>query len=210
MDRLKTKIWTAGPSSDFWQCGKLVMLILLRKVARVTGLEPTTSGVTGQKDNPLNQRVRNFPQCIYNAEQIVIFRMVCRPCDILPATLIIAPMHITWQRTVIGGEPLRHDFCAEAEGIVIGRIMRFEHGELKDCWEYNFQLGHSGFRCGDDEGHADTRHDAIAAIKARFARFIATPHGEGGGLGLPPRRWLPGSYAPSTLHSNCLGCKPLK
>lgn len=101
---------------------------------------------------------------------------------------------IMWQRTVIGGDALHHDFCAEVYGITIARIRRLEHSDLKGMWEYSFQLGHSGFRCGDDNGHADTREAAIASIRQRFVAFLATPPPAGGGLDLTPPQWLPGYY----------------
>jgi hypothetical protein len=77
----------------------------------------------------------------------------------LPASqtiLLGMAYEITWRRTVIGGAALHHDFCAEVDGTIIGRIRRPGHGQLKNPWEFNFQLGHSGFRCGAGQGHADT------------------------------------------------------
>lgn len=90
-------------------------------------------------------------------------------------------MTITWIRTVIGGEPLHHDFCAEADGENIGRIRMFEHGPQKGEWEWNFHLGHSDFRYRDVGGVELTRQEAIDKIKAAYADYLTYPKDKGGG-----------------------------
>lgn len=90
-------------------------------------------------------------------------------------------MSITWKRTVIGGETLHHDFCAEADGQTVGRIRRHEHGEQKGEWEWNFHLGHSDFRYRNVGGQELTRRHAIEKIVAAYEDYLSYPADKGGG-----------------------------
>ncbi len=51
------------------------------------------------------------------------------------------PMKITWRRTVIGREPLHHDFCAYVDGNVsIGRVLLEYESDRKRVWSYNMAI----------------------------------------------------------------------
>lgn len=88
---------------------------------------------------------------------------------------------ITWKRTVIGGDTLHHDFVAEADGQDIGRIMRFQYGQQKGQWSWNFHLGHSDFRYRDVAGQVLTRREAVAKIVAAYQDYLTYPADKGGG-----------------------------
>jgi hypothetical protein len=104
-------------------------------------------------------------------------------------------MNITWKRTVIGGETVSGDFIAEADGVLIGRVMNIDTGPQRGTWSWSFQLGHSDFRRGDFSGVEQEKQQAAEKIKAAFARFLEYPADKGGGLGLPPDKWEPRSNA---------------
>jgi hypothetical protein len=106
-----------------------------------------------------------------------------------------SPHPITWKRTVIGGQTLHGDFVAEAEGQLIGRVMKIEDGPQRGTWSWSFLIGHSEFRLGDFNGVEADKQKAADRIKAAFAHYLEFPVEKGGGLGLPPNRWAPGSNA---------------
>ena len=100
-------------------------------------------------------------------------------------------MDITWKRTVIGGETAPGDFVAEAEGQIIGRVMKIGEGPQRGKWEWSFQLGHSDFRRGEFNSVEDEKQQAADKIKAAFAHYLEYPAEKGGGRGLTPEQWKP-------------------
>jgi hypothetical protein len=104
-------------------------------------------------------------------------------------------MNITWKPTVIAGDAIRADFCAEVESIPIGRVTKIVGGPQNNQWQWNFQLGHSEFRYTEVGGVESQKQAAADKIKAALARFMEYPADKGGGLGLSPEQWRPGENA---------------
>jgi hypothetical protein len=101
----------------------------------------------------------------------------------------------TWKRTVIGGETIPCDFVAEAEGEIIGRLMNISGGPQNGKWQWSFLLGHSDFRRGNVSGVEESKQQAVDETKAAFERYLEYPADKGGGAGLPPDNWRPGTNA---------------
>jgi hypothetical protein len=95
---------------------------------------------------------------------------------------------ITWKRTVIGGETVAGDFVAEAEGVIIGRVMQISGGPQNRKWQWSFLLDHSDFRYGHLSGVEDGKQQAADGIKAAFAHYLEYPAEKGGVAGLTPER----------------------
>lgn len=102
-------------------------------------------------------------------------------------------MKIVWERTVIGGETAPGDFVAKVEGQTVGRIQPHISGHRRDHFEWSFQLGHSDFRKGELNGVVPTKQEAVAHVKAEFARWLEYPEEKGGGKDLPVEYWSPGA-----------------
>jgi len=99
-------------------------------------------------------------------------------------------VEIIWKPTAIGGEELRYDFCATAEGVLIGRIVKIDHGPSKGEWTWSCMLGHSEFAKGNSS-KAASKQQAADEVRAWFGRYLVTPEDRGGGLGLEPEEWPP-------------------
>ncbi|SDP92633.1 hypothetical protein SAMN05428967_4489 [Phyllobacterium sp. YR620] len=81
-------------------------------------------------------------------------------------------MHITWKRTLIGGDELHHDFCAYVENITIARIYRTTDADNQDVWSVNMQIGNA------TTDTCLTREDAILMVEHRLAHFLKTEAGK--------------------------------
>ncbi len=82
-------------------------------------------------------------------------------------------MQITWKRTKIGGDELRHDFCAHVDGnITIARIYRTTDADNQDVWSVNMQVGSAA------TDTCLTRLDAIQMVEHRLAHFLTTEAGK--------------------------------
>lgn len=107
----------------------------------------------------------------------------------------IFELQITWKPTVIGGDMIRADFCAEAEGIPIGRVTKIVGGPQNGRWQWNFHLGHGEFRYTEVSGVESQKQEAADKIKAALARFIEDAPEKSGRSGLLPVQWRPGENA---------------
>ncbi|NTS30628.1 hypothetical protein HQ945_05120 [Phyllobacterium sp. BT25] len=81
-------------------------------------------------------------------------------------------MHITWKRTIIGGDELSHDFCAYVENIPIARIMRDHDVDHRILWSVNFHIGDAA------SDSCLIRREAIEWVEHRFAHFLTTEAGK--------------------------------
>ncbi|NTS29753.1 hypothetical protein HQ945_00655 [Phyllobacterium sp. BT25] len=81
-------------------------------------------------------------------------------------------MHITWKRTVIGGDELPYDFCAYVENITIARIFRNKDSDHLSVWSVNMQIGNAA------TDSCLTRRKAIEWVEHRFAHFSTTEAGK--------------------------------
>jgi hypothetical protein len=87
---------------------------------------------------------------------------------------------ITWRRSIIGGEPLHHDFCACVDGnINIARIMLAYDSDRRPVWSCNMVIGN---------GASETclsRREAIMWVEIQLRQFIeASPDTD-------PQEWVP-------------------
>ena len=89
-------------------------------------------------------------------------------------------MHITWKRTVIGGDELPYDFCAYIENITIARIYRSKDANGISIWSVNMQIGDA------TSDTCLTREDAIQMVEQRLAHFLTTERGKA-----DPQEWPP-------------------
>ncbi|NTS31350.1 hypothetical protein HQ945_08795 [Phyllobacterium sp. BT25] len=87
-------------------------------------------------------------------------------------------MHITWKRTVIGGDELPYDFCAYVENITIARIYRSKDSSGVSIWSVNMQIGDA------TSDTCWTRLDAIQMVEQRLAHFLTTERGK-----TDPQEW---------------------
>ena len=46
-------------------------------------------------------------------------------------------MQLTWERTVIGGRTAPYDYSARDEDVLVGRVMRVEHGPGAGEWTWS-------------------------------------------------------------------------
>ena len=80
--------------------------------------------------------------------------------------------NLVWKRTEIGGEELRHDFCAYVENILIARILRQTISENRVVWTVAMQVG-------DAIGSSSqSRREAILCVENEFARFLESDAGK--------------------------------
>lgn len=88
-------------------------------------------------------------------------------------------MHITWKRTVIGGDELGHDFCAVVDGnITIARIFRSQDSVSQSVWSVNMQIGNASSES------CLSRQDAIGWVEQSLAHFLTTERGK-----TDPQEW---------------------
>lgn len=86
---------------------------------------------------------------------------------------------ITWRRTVIGGEPLHHDFCAYVDGNVnVARLLLEYDSDRNRVWSCNMAINGASETCL-------TRSEAITWIETQLDDFIAA-HTDA-----DPQEWVP-------------------
>ncbi|RWD71671.1 hypothetical protein [Mesorhizobium sp.] len=83
-------------------------------------------------------------------------------------------VHLKWARTVIGNQPVPHDFSATHCGFRAGRIMTTISGDHRGSWAWfvNGRDPDTG-RTGSFSGREDTKDQAVAQLEASYTEFIA-------------------------------------